>query len=375
MARLDPSPELFKLYAKEDQDEILTPREEAMEKAGERMRDTLQFKSQADRDHERWVRKMEGGSSVGSQIASNTLSTKDDMHGGFGAAIDALFSIPSGIRSSHYGSQLEEDRKDYKEKKEAYDYLSGTKDDAVNQEKLNKELDALYEAQEYNYDQYIRNQQQIERSEKLIETKKNRGDLLGYGSVEGRIETAKQNLVNLEADYYANIDLLTMAEDRLSPEQLERFYKLETKMGAAIQKTKGVQVTAPPEPVAPPTPPPPAPATPVVQRFVGSGARLQCTFGAALTLNVIRPMTLIENAPMANIMDYTPFSVIVPTGTCSAPTNPAVIAACGSPVPCSPIIASPWFPGKPDVLVENQPALLSTDKCMCMYGGVINIMP
>lgn len=131
----------------------------------------------------------------------------------------------------------------------------------------------------------------------------------------------------------------------------------------------------PPPPPPPPTPPAPAPSVPIVQRFVTGGAKLQCTFGAVCTLNVIRPMTLLENAPMANIMDFKPFVNIVPTGTCSAPTNPAVVAAMGSPVPCTPLVTAPWVVGKPDVLVENQPALLSTDKCLCTYGGVISIMP
>ena len=376
MARVDPSPELFKLYSEEDQNEILAPRQSEMEQSGERVRDIGQSKNQAERDYARWVQKMEGGSSTGSQIASNTLSTKDDQHGGFGAAIDVLFSIPSRIRSSYYGSEYKEASADHDEKKAAYHGLADTKNNPTDPVKLDQELDALYEAQKNNYYDYVSNQNQIARSEKLLEDKKNRGDLFGYGTVEDRIEKAKNNLVDLEADYYANIDLLAMAEDQLPPEKLERFYALEAKMGAAIQKTKGVQVEAPPEPPPPPPPPPqPAPSVPIVQRFVTAGAKLQCSFGAACTLNVNRPMTLLENAPMANIMDFAPFTCIVPTGTCSAPTNPAVIAAMGSPVPCTPLIVAPWAVGKPDVLVENFPALLSTDKCFCAYGGVISIMP
>jgi hypothetical protein len=79
---------------------------------------------------------------------------------------------------------------------------------------------------------------------------------------------------------------------------------------------------------------------------------------------------------VATIMDFKPMVNIPSFGACTAQTNPAVIAAKagGSPTaPCVPVTTTPWTPGKPTVLVKNQPALDSDSKCMCTWLGVISI--
>lgn len=180
-----------------------------------------------------------------------------------------------------------------------------------------------------------------------------------------------------EAELQAAIDdayipFITMRDEKAELEQV-RAEILKVAATIAFNKKCELATQGPKEPPAPVMASPAG--SPLVQKYVGMGARLQCSFGAALTLSVQRPTTMIETSPMANIMDFKPFVNIIPTGTCSAPTNPAVIAAMGSPVPCTPLIPAPWAPGKPDVLVEKFPALLSTDKCFCAYAGLIQIMP
>ena len=107
---------------------------------------------------------------------------------------------------------------------------------------------------------------------------------------------------------------------------------------------------------------------------VCGGAMLQCTFGIAPSmLNVLPDKKTVNNMPVATIDCNKPMVNILPFGTCSAPTNPAVIAALGSPVPCVPLIPAPWVPGSPTVLVGGQPALNQTSKLMCAYAGVISV--
>jgi len=110
------------------------------------------------------------------------------------------------------------------------------------------------------------------------------------------------------------------------------------------------------------------------------GATLQCSFGAApSTLAVLPVNRTLTQTPDANIMDNVPLVNIMPFGMCSAPSNPAVIAATAAalgvftPAPCVPVIPAPWMPGAPTVLIANMPALDNTCKLLCAWGGAIQI--
>ena len=114
-------------------------------------------------------------------------------------------------------------------------------------------------------------------------------------------------------------------------------------------------------------------------KFVTNNALLQCSFGVAptpLTVVGLRPM--VQNMPMANIMDFAPMLNIKPFGMCRSMSNPTVAAATAAamgvltPMPCIPVITAPWSPGAM-VKVCNMPALLDNCKCMCAYGGNISI--
>lgn len=114
---------------------------------------------------------------------------------------------------------------------------------------------------------------------------------------------------------------------------------------------------------------------------VVTGDQLMCSFGAAPAPINVLPVNRVnaENKPMANIMDHKPFVNIAPFGVCASLSNPATAsltaAALGvlTPGPCTPMTSSPWMPGTPTVLLANMPALNSTSKCLCMYGGSISV--
>ena len=111
------------------------------------------------------------------------------------------------------------------------------------------------------------------------------------------------------------------------------------------------------------------------------GAMCQCSFGAAPSTFVVTPenKTLTSSMPAATIMDNVPMKNIMPFGMCSSLANPTVAAATSAalgvltPMPCVPVIAAPWAPGCPTVLIANKPALNDSSKLMCNWGGVISI--
>ena len=111
------------------------------------------------------------------------------------------------------------------------------------------------------------------------------------------------------------------------------------------------------------------------------GDMLMCSFGAAPSSITVLPAnrTMEMNKPMANIMDNKPMMNIKPFGVCMSLSNPTTAsltaAALGvlTPGPCIPVTPAPWAPGSPTAQVANFPALNSTSKCNCVYGGVISV--
>ena len=113
---------------------------------------------------------------------------------------------------------------------------------------------------------------------------------------------------------------------------------------------------------------------------VFGGATLMCSFGAApSSLMVLPAARVVEKMPMASIMDQVPMVNILPFGVCSSLANPTVASATAAalgvltPMPCIPVTTAPWAPGSPTVTVGGKPCLNNGSKCMCAYGGVIQI--
>lgn len=116
-------------------------------------------------------------------------------------------------------------------------------------------------------------------------------------------------------------------------------------------------------------------------QLVVLGAQISCTFGAAPSSLIAIPKgpPCASGTPAATIMDHLPIGNIPPFGMCSAPSNPTVAAATSAamgvltPMPCIPVTPAPWAPGSATVMINNNPALNSTSKCNCAWGGVISI--
>lgn len=119
-----------------------------------------------------------------------------------------------------------------------------------------------------------------------------------------------------------------------------------------------------------------------MSQLVTMSASLQCSFGAAPATFVVTPENTViaDKKPAATIMDNIPMKNITPFGVCSSLANPQVAAATAAalgvltPQPCIPVIAAPWAPGSPTVMIKNKPALNNTSKCMCNWAGVISIV-
>lgn len=109
--------------------------------------------------------------------------------------------------------------------------------------------------------------------------------------------------------------------------------------------------------------------------YIPMGAMMMCTFGVAPSNAMALPVNkVMKGVPLANIMDNKPFVNVLPFGMCISPSNPAVAAALGAPMPCTPMTAAPWAPGHSKGLIGNMPALDQSSMCTCSYGGVITLV-
>ena len=112
-----------------------------------------------------------------------------------------------------------------------------------------------------------------------------------------------------------------------------------------------------------------------------NGALLMCTFGAGPSTLIVTPENRVSGAslPAATIMDNIFGKNIPPFPLCTTQSNPTVAAATtaalGVPTPaaCVAVFSAPWTPGSTTVMIANKPALNSTSKLVCAYGGQVSI--
>lgn len=115
---------------------------------------------------------------------------------------------------------------------------------------------------------------------------------------------------------------------------------------------------------------------------VVSQAIMRCPFGSSTSkINpTFAPTCKSSQKQMAVIQDHIPLTNIPTFGRCSCLGNPTVAAATAAnkgtltPMPCVPMTVAPWVPGSSTVMHQNIPALNSTSKLMCAWGGVITIV-
>ncbi len=106
------------------------------------------------------------------------------------------------------------------------------------------------------------------------------------------------------------------------------------------------------------------------------GGMCKCLFGKISSPIIVLPKSMVFTSsmmPVADIMQFMPIVNIPTFGMCQSPANPAVVMAAGMPVPCVPLIVSPWIPTKPNVLVKGIPILLKNSMTFCAYAGLITI--
>lgn len=115
--------------------------------------------------------------------------------------------------------------------------------------------------------------------------------------------------------------------------------------------------------------------------YVCSGAVMKCSMGtSSANLTVLPSRTVfLAGQPQANISDHKSMVNLAPFGLCVSlafpPTAAATAAALGvlTPMPCMHNTTSPWTVGKPDNLIQGQPALLKSSTCQCQWGGTISL--
>ncbi len=110
-------------------------------------------------------------------------------------------------------------------------------------------------------------------------------------------------------------------------------------------------------------------------------AMCHCSFGVAPSIvNVTSQFETFATLTSATIMDFIELVDIPTFGLCMSELNPEVIAATAAalgvlvPMPCVPVIVSPWLPGADDIIIEAFPALNEESMTMCAWGGVIEIV-
>lgn len=114
-------------------------------------------------------------------------------------------------------------------------------------------------------------------------------------------------------------------------------------------------------------------------KIVTKGAMLKCSFGMAPSSLVIADPTRpkITGMEVATIMDNKTANIL-PFGMCQSMANPTVASATAAamgvltPQPCMPMIAVPWSPAGTEK-INGQPVLMENCKCMCNWGGSIEI--
>lgn len=115
--------------------------------------------------------------------------------------------------------------------------------------------------------------------------------------------------------------------------------------------------------------------------YVCSKAKIKCSCGDKIsTLTVYPDRTIwLTGEPQANISDHISMRNIAPFGKCHTTRYPATGSATAAnhgkltPMPCIPNTPFAWMGGKDDVLLQNQPALLKSSTCKCVWGGTISI--
>lgn len=120
----------------------------------------------------------------------------------------------------------------------------------------------------------------------------------------------------------------------------------------------------------------------MAKTYVCSGAKLMCTCGDCISELTVFPtrQVFLCGHPKANISDHISLKNIGSFGKCYTTAYPPTGTATSNnhgrltPMPCIPNTVFKWMFGKDDNILRGEPALLSSSKCKCVYGGIITIV-
>ena len=116
-------------------------------------------------------------------------------------------------------------------------------------------------------------------------------------------------------------------------------------------------------------------------KLVANGAQLKCSQGSSPAKLTVLPALATDaaDAPLAVVTDNVPLVQVGSFGMCRSPANPAVAMATSAafgvltPMPCLPVLPSPWTPGASGVQIAGKPALTKDSTCTCAYMGTIEV--
>jgi hypothetical protein len=118
-----------------------------------------------------------------------------------------------------------------------------------------------------------------------------------------------------------------------------------------------------------------------MSKLVINGAKLKCSQGMAPSTLTVLPLagTDADEQPAATVNDFAPMVNVAPFGMCQTEANPQVAAATAAamgtltPMPCIPVITSPWSPGSSVVTIQGNKALSDDSTCNCSWTGSISV--
>ncbi|MFO0549569.1 MAG: DUF4280 domain-containing protein [Polyangiaceae bacterium] len=115
-------------------------------------------------------------------------------------------------------------------------------------------------------------------------------------------------------------------------------------------------------------------------KLVVRGAQLRCNKGTAPgSLSIPRSPVTADGPTTATVNDYIPVTNIPTFGQCTTQANPTVATATAAaqgvltPMPCVPVVASPWSPGSSITTIDGVKALTDDSKCSCNWTGSISV--
>ncbi len=113
--------------------------------------------------------------------------------------------------------------------------------------------------------------------------------------------------------------------------------------------------------------------------LVCTGATLECSFGSRPAAFAASGVEVSAGSPAGVVTDFVPLANVPSFGMCSSLANPEVAKATAdalgvlTPMPCVPLLSSPWLPGSTQVTIGEVSALDDSSSCQCTWAGLVTV--